>query len=156
MSERVRRQSGRAWPEEERPGGRQPDGTFAPGNRVGKHFRKGRSGNPAGRPKSAMLSDALRRRLGEVDEKDPEERTHAEVIADRLIAKAKEGDVPAIREIGDRVEGKAQQRVTLSRDVREIYERTVTEIMESSGCTREEAIRTLAIYKPDAVSLLVN
>lgn len=159
MSKRVKQQSTKASGSEpsvdlqRSNNGTAPEGgRFAKGNTRG--FKKGQSGNPAGRPKSALLSDALRRRLAEVDDKDVEGRTHAEVIADQLIAKAKEGDVAAIREIADRVEGKARQHVTLTYDAREKLERAVAGIMRESNCTREEAIKALGEFRADALTLL--
>lgn len=158
MSKRVRQEAKRAEPPDMQAENRRSDGTFGPGNKVGTRstFRPGKSGNPRGRPKSALLSNVYRRMLGEVCPDDEKKRTWAEVIAERTLYAAAGGDIKAVKEIADRVEGKAQQRVTLSYEMRELYERTIQEIMEASGCTREEAIRTLAIYKPDAVSLLVH
>jgi hypothetical protein len=37
-------------------------------------------------------------------------------LAEKLIEKALEGDVSALREIGDRIDGKAHQQLTLSGD----------------------------------------
>ena len=113
---------------------RRADGKFAKGNKVGKTFRPGQSGNPAGRPKFALVSDALRRDLAEASPADPE-RTWAEVIADRT-------------------EGKARQQVTLTYTQREKLGIAVAHIMEESGCSREEAIRTLGLFRPDALALL--
>src|SRR5215469_4123800 len=50
---------------------------------VGKatQFRKGQTGNAGGRPKSRLLSQALRDRLGEIKPGDPEQRSWAEAIA---------------------------------------------------------------------------
>lgn len=132
---------------------RRADGKFAKGNKVGKTFKPGRSGNPKGRPRSTLLSDALRRKLAEAYPEDPT-RTWAEVIADQLIATAASGDVQAAKEIADRTEGRAKQHVTLSYTQREKLEIAVVHIMEESGCTREEAIRTLGLFRPDALALL--
>jgi Family of unknown function (DUF5681) len=69
-----------------------------------KPFKPGQSGNPKGRPKSIVLSEAYRKRLEKVDETDPERRTYAEILAEQMIVKAKAGDVQALREIADRTE----------------------------------------------------
>jgi len=42
--------------------------------------------------------------------------TKLRAVADALVAKAMAGDVPAIREIGDRLDGKVMQQVELSGD----------------------------------------
>lgn len=38
-------------------------------------------------------------------------KKHLHIIAERLIAKAKRGDIQAIKEIGDRLDGKAVQAI---------------------------------------------
>ncbi len=83
-----------------------------------KPFKPGQSGNPAGRPKKALLSDALRRQLAIAAPGMPE-RTQAETIAAALIAEAIAGNVQAIREVGDRTEGKPAQAIALDLDVRD-------------------------------------
>jgi hypothetical protein len=79
-------------------------------------FQKGQSGNPKGRPKSAMLSDALRRKLQEAMPDAPE-KTLAYGVADALIKQALNGDVSAIKEVFDRTEGKVSQKIDASIDV---------------------------------------
>jgi len=81
-------------------------GKFSPGNKVGKQFPKGVSGNPNGRPKLTKLTEALRQQLSE-QMPNASEETQAEAIARALIREALIGNVQAIREIGDRTEGKA-------------------------------------------------
>ncbi len=81
-------------------------GKFAPGNKIGKQFPKGTSGNPNGRPKLTKLTEALREQLAETNPDAPEE-TQAEQIARALISEAKLGNIAAIREVFDRSEGKA-------------------------------------------------
>ncbi len=88
------------------------DGTFAPGHKLGNRFAKGESGNSAGRPKLTRLTEALREQLSEEMPNAPE-RTVAEAIARTLIREAISGNVQAIREIGDRTEGKPMQKVDL-------------------------------------------
>ncbi len=83
-----------------------------------KPFPKGVSGNPAGRPRKALLSDALRRQLAEALQGAPE-KTIAEAVARTLIREALSGNVQAIREVGDRSEGKPAQAIALDLDVRD-------------------------------------
>ncbi len=52
--------------------------------------------------------DTLRRALLAEDGK------RLRAIADALVSKAEEGDVPAIREIGDRLDGKVAQSVEMT------------------------------------------
>jgi hypothetical protein len=87
-------------------------GKFAPGNKTGNRFKKGETGNPNGRPRLTRLTDALREQLAEINPDAPEE-TIAEQIARALISEAKSGNVQAIREIGDRTEGKPKQAIDL-------------------------------------------
>lgn len=77
-------------------------------------FKPGQSGNPGGRPKDRPLTDALRRALAlEIADKR-KGKTKADQIAVALVNKAAEGDVPAYREIADRVEGKVPQAQEIS------------------------------------------
>ncbi len=89
---------------------------FPPGNKIGKQFPKGISGNPQGRPKITKLTEALRQQLAETNPDAPEE-TIAEQIARALISEAKIGNVQAIREIGDRTEGKPKQAIDLDMQI---------------------------------------
>ncbi|HZS05320.1 MAG TPA: DUF5681 domain-containing protein [Blastocatellia bacterium] len=91
---------------------RRSNGQFAPGNTEGSdsRFKPGESGNPNGRRGSVV--DALRRQLGE-DCPDDRSRTHAEAIAEKLISLAEAGEVPAIRELLDRIEGKPRQALDI-------------------------------------------
>ncbi len=88
------------------------DGTFAPGHKLGNRFKKGESGNLSGRPKLTRLTECLRQQLAEAMP-GASESTIAEEIARALIREALVGDVQAIREIGDRTEGKPKQAIDL-------------------------------------------
>jgi len=73
-------------------------------------FKPGQSGNPGGSTKRRLLTDALvSRLLWPADEKPRKDelRTTAQVIVEHLIQKALQGDMRAITEIYERVEGKA-------------------------------------------------
>jgi hypothetical protein len=94
------------------------DGTFAPGHKLGNRFKKGISGNPSGRPKITKLTEALREQLAEEMPNAPE-RTIAEGVARVLIREALSGNVQAIREIGDRTEGKPKQAIDLDLQVKD-------------------------------------
>jgi hypothetical protein len=72
---------------------------------VGRPFQPGQSGNPSGRPKTKPFRDALQKALQEAgDDKDM-----LKAVAMALVAKATAGDVPAIKEVADRIDGKVAQ-----------------------------------------------
>jgi hypothetical protein len=59
---------------------------FDPAIGTATRWKKGQaSPNPGGRPKSRLLSEALRTRLAEPKPDDPQGRTYAEVVAANLI-----------------------------------------------------------------------
>ncbi len=95
---------------------KRPNGTFAPGHKLGNRFAKGESGNSAGRPKLTRLSEALREQLSEAMPNAPE-RTVAESLARALVREGIGGNVQAIREIADRTEGKPKQAIDLDLDL---------------------------------------
>lgn len=64
---------------------------------------KGQSGNPDGSPKGKPWAGAIRRAIAESD------REALLDIAKALVAKAAEGDLQAIKELGDRLDGKPHQ-----------------------------------------------
>ncbi|MEJ7618381.1 MAG: DUF5681 domain-containing protein [Pyrinomonadaceae bacterium] len=137
--------------------GRLTGGRFATGNQHA--FQKGRSGNPAGRPKSITLSEAYRRELAKVDPTDEHKRTFAEILAEQTVLKAKGGDISALKELADRTEGKARQTITLTTDRREQIEQAVDRMIERAAAegqtlTREEAVTALAACVPEASGLI--
>ena len=84
---------------------RRQDGTFGPGNQLGKQFRPGESGNPTGRPTERPLTVALR------DALDANDGELVETLAQVAIDKAKGGDFRYFKEIMDRVDGKVTDKV---------------------------------------------
>jgi hypothetical protein len=83
---------------------------------IGKptQWRKGQSGNAGGRPKSRLLSEALRRRLAQIKEDDFEKRSYAEILADHLLEIAFSrgpAAVAAACEVANRVEGRSPQTI---------------------------------------------
>ena len=71
-----------------------------------KPFVKGKSGNPAGRPRGTVnLTSAIRRVLKRPCEDDEDKRTYAELFALSLVTNAIKGNGPAIKQILDRIEG---------------------------------------------------
>lgn len=76
--------------------------------------------------KNKFWSDALRKHVVQ----NPEDLASA---AKALFAKAKDGDVAAIKEIGDRLEGKAIQPVHGSGEEGEFITKMVVEFVEADG-----------------------
>jgi Family of unknown function (DUF5681) len=72
-------------------------------------FQPGNNANPGGRPKTKIIRDGLMLAVND----DPEKpiRTTLDAIYRAHIKKALDGDVPAIKEIYDRIDGKVPQAV---------------------------------------------
>lgn len=77
-------------------------------------FKPGQSGNPAGRPKGVTLSEEYRKLLATKCPFDKQGRTWAAIIAERVLAAAVKGNIPAAKEVEDRVNGKALQSIELN------------------------------------------
>ena len=75
---------------------------------------KGQSGNPLGRLKSEKpFVDALHIAVAEAGADD---KPKLRLIAQALVNKALEGDVAAIKEVADRLDGKVPQRIASADD----------------------------------------
>jgi hypothetical protein len=113
---------------------------------IASQWKPGESGNPSGRPKTKPISDALRELLAE-EYAGNEERfkglSNAHVLAVKLFEMADAGDLKALQEITNRLEGMAPQSLTmggpnggaipwlsLSRDENE---RRLTELLAKAG-----------------------
>ncbi len=68
-------------------------------------FQAGKSGNPGGKPKVKPFADALRMEIAAAGEDGKALR----IVAAKLLEKAAEGDMQAIKELADRVDGKVAQ-----------------------------------------------
>lgn len=82
---------------------------MTPGNSIGisGRWKPGQSGNPKGRPLSKPYKEALEQQLAALALKngiDPDRGY--EVIAAAHVAKAMTGDMAAIKELADRIDGK--------------------------------------------------
>ena len=71
-----------------------------------KPFKPGQSGNPGGRPKKPMVDRMLEQALTSNDS------ATAKIIAEKLIEKAKKGNLPAIKLIAERTEGRPQKNAS--------------------------------------------
>lgn len=68
-------------------------------------WEPGQSGNPDGNPKGKPWAGMIRRAVYEAGK----DREKLYELAQALILKAMEGDVSALKEIGDRIDGKVPQ-----------------------------------------------
>ena len=70
-------------------------------------FKPGQSGNPAGRVREKPFRDALLLAIKEATADN--DRLKLRAVAEALVDKALEGDVAAIKEVADRLDGKVPQ-----------------------------------------------
>lgn len=77
------------------------------------YFKKGQSGNPNGRPKKAWTMAGIYRKELEktVISKDGKKIEAKKAVGKRLIQLALEGDIVAIKEIGNRIDGLPQESI---------------------------------------------
>ena len=81
------------------------------------YFKPGKSGNPKGRPKAEWTwSGLLKETLEELDEATGQEKKYAIVKA--LYKQAVKGNIQAIKEYGDRIDGRAKQSIELEADIK--------------------------------------
>src|SRR6516225_7331871 len=71
-------------------------------------FVKGQSGNPLGRASEALFTNAIRKAVALED--PVKKRRKLDLIAEKLVAKAIEGDNWCIGQVGDRLDGKPKER----------------------------------------------
>lgn len=60
--------------------------------------------------KDKLFADAVRVAALMKSKEDPEGRTRVRLIADRLVAEAEAGNIIAMKEVADRMDGKASQQ----------------------------------------------
>lgn len=87
-------------------------------------FKPGQSGNPAGRPKGLLswrntIKEAAMREIEMMEKSTGKKitKTLNQIIAEKLVEKARMGDIQAIKEYGDRTDGKAHQSINLEGDL---------------------------------------
>ena len=78
-------------------------------------FKPGESGNPAGRPRK-LMTEAYRRALERKIAGDPQGRSYADAVAEKMISLGLKGDVRAVAEVSNRIDGLPQQSVSLGVD----------------------------------------
>ena len=94
-------------------------------------FQPGQSGNPGGLRKYKEFATALRMELAALG--DGDQRGMRKVAAS-LINKALEGNIAAVKEIADRLDGKAIQQMQIEREDRIKF---IAVVPEKSATTEE-------------------
>ena len=77
-------------------------------------FEPGKSGNPGGRTREKPFTDALRMALSEEHATTGTKKLR--VLAEKLVNEAIDGNVQAMKEVADRMEGKAPQALQIGGD----------------------------------------
>lgn len=109
-------------------------------------WEKGQSGNPNGSRGRKIMSDALSLALNRAadvqlakeiagDDINPNEIKRLHVIADQLAKKAQDGDMVAIKEVFDRIDGKVAQTIAGDQDspIRQVFEILDRRSLEQQG-----------------------
>ena len=134
-------------------------------NRNLRPWQPGQSGNPHGNTSPRIVTQALKGLLAQVAP-DPEGKlggaTYAELISRALVTKALRGDVAAIKEIADRTEGKARQKVDVTiapQTEVDRYERLVADLQSEAisigaQATRADIIRMIGEGDPRIIEVL--
>lgn len=79
-------------------------------------FSKGQSGNPNGRPKGAKGLGAMLKAQAEKDSEVDPDKSSLQLVAEKLIKKAVEGDLAAITILFDRIDGKPLQSIAIANE----------------------------------------
>lgn len=99
-------------------------------------FQKGQSGNPGGRGTDKPWREALRRALARKAGKGNGVDQSLELVADKVVELALSGDVSCIKEIGDRLDGKAHQSSTVTvKDVRTATDAELLAVLQEDSGT---------------------
>ncbi len=94
-------------------------------------WQPGQSGNPNGAPKRAKLwREAIDRAIKRREQDDPQA---LEKLADKLLSAVDGGDVGAMRELGDRIDGKVAQAIVGDDEHDPIKVETIRRIIVKPG-----------------------
>lgn len=94
-------------------------------------WKKGQSGNPRGAPKRMLISSNIEREL--LQAADDGDVTKARLIAKKVVALAVSGEPWAIQFVTERTEGKPEQRIDITRHVRDLADEELLAIAAGSG-----------------------
>ena len=99
-------------------------------------FQPGQVTNPGGKPKQKPFSDALRLALFEPETAPDRKRTKLDKVVAALLEKATGGDVPALKEVADRIEGKVPQAIVGDDDHPGLMDPIAAMLAQIDGKTR--------------------
>ncbi len=94
-------------------------------------WQKGQSGNPTGQRKRRLITGDIEREL--LKAVDDGNTTKARKIAENVVNMAVAGDQWSIQFVTERTEGKPDQHVSISRNVRELTDADLTDIAAGGG-----------------------
>jgi len=76
--------------------------------KVSTSYKPGQSGNPKGRPKKEWTWSGVLKEIAEREDKT-NKKEYKTLAGEALFKEVLKGNVPAIKEFGDRIDGKAKQ-----------------------------------------------
>jgi hypothetical protein len=85
---------------------------YMPGGITGKGWKPGQSGNPGGRPKGQSITARLRAVL----EQEHNGKALMDLLAERIAKEALAGKFHFVKEVLDRLDGRAKERPADERD----------------------------------------
>lgn len=102
-------------------------------------WKKGQSGNPKGAPKKPWRWAEVIRTVAERMDKSGKEYKVA--IAEALLKEALKGNVAAIKELGDRLDGKAKQAIEMTGADREPIDVNSLVALRAASVLRKRNLR---------------
>jgi hypothetical protein len=118
-----------------------------PENIVGHKFKPGQSGNPAGKPKGIEHSKTRLQRLLKLTEKmqnpvtgELEDFSVMEQIDMIMISQARKGNLKAVRELLDRLEGRPTVSVESTGEITHKYEDMTDEQLDAVIKARQDRL----------------
>jgi hypothetical protein len=106
-------------------------------------FEPGNSGNPKGQMRAKEFAQNLRIAVSEAFEKGG---TKLRALADKLVEEGLEGNVHAIKEVADRLDGRVPQAISIDQEERVKF----IAVVPSKPASTEEWLRLIEKENPNA------
>lgn len=112
-----------------------------------------RSLNPDGKPKQKIWREAILDALNTNPSGEPRNAQKLQAISEALIVAAKAGDLQAIKEIGDRIDGKVPQTLGQSDEDAPLFPPSVSLIVvdAAAGIADQDTESLLTDQRPEEV-----